>query len=53
MEQIYLFDRNLKYKELSNASKIIETLRNKSVISERLYFPEELRQEVKDIFNNP
>lgn len=51
-EQIYLFDRSLKYKELSNASKIIETLRNKSVISERLYFPEEMRGEVKDIFYN-
>ncbi|AXF55283.1 hypothetical protein [Salicibibacter kimchii] len=41
-EQIFLFDRDGTYTELSQASDIINTIRNGKITSNKLYVPEEL-----------
>jgi HD superfamily phosphohydrolase len=48
-EQIFVLLKNGKIDEFSNHSDIINTLRNKKFVLERLYFPEELRDEVKSL----
>jgi HD superfamily phosphohydrolase len=48
-EQIFVLLKNGKIDEFSNCSDIINTLRNKKFVLERLYFPEELRNDVKSL----
>lgn len=49
-EQIILFDQNKEPRELASHSEIINMIRNRRILINRLYFPEELRQDVSGIF---
>lgn len=45
-EQIFLFDRKGKAKELSDKSKVINQIRNQNVSLKRIYVPEEIRHKI-------
>lgn len=48
--QIYLFDKNYQALEISNSSEVIRALRNREYTLERIYFPEEVQNEIQQIF---
>lgn len=50
-EQIFLFDKNNKAYELSTVSEIINTIRNKPLQWQRLYYPKELKEIVQKVFD--
>lgn len=49
-EQIILFDKKKGPRELATCSEIINMIRNRRILINRLYFPEELRQDASGIF---
>ena len=49
-EIIFLFDKKKKPYDLANESNIINVIRNQPLQLQRLYFPEELRENAMEIF---
>lgn len=48
-EQIFVLLKDGSFNEFSTQSDVIKALRNEEIISERLYFPEELKEDVKKL----